>query len=272
MTEHDNALGSTTVTIGVIGILLCVGCAGLSSKSSPSEESVSVQIATETERGPVVNEAENEPTATGTEREPVATEAGNESVAAGTSNELKETTGAMNVPASVQEEVKPSPSGETTPATPAPTAQSESGIKPPPDTEQGKSIAKLESVPDKPVVPSPVVPEPAAKAVPEQVEEQEEAPLDLALLEKRLKETSSIGFFTKIALKNQVDELLNKFRAFYEGHSNFSLAQLRQPFDLLIMKVLALLQDSDPQLANDILVSREAIWDILSDREKFAKI
>jgi hypothetical protein len=38
------------------------------------------------------------------------------------------------------------------------------------------------------------------------------------------------------------------------------------------MKVLSLLQDSDPALASDIIASREAIWGILSDPKKFATL
>jgi biotin operon repressor len=47
---------------------------------------------------------------------------------------------------------------------------------------------------------------------------------------------------------------------------------LRQQYDLLLLKVLTLLQDSDPSLAAAISSSREAIWGILSDPDKFAKI
>jgi hypothetical protein len=97
-----------------------------------------------------------------------------------------------------------------------------------------------------------------------------EPPLDLTSLETRLKETKAIGVLTKLALKNQVDDLLNQFRAFYAGKLKTTLAELRRPFDLLILKVLSLLQDSDPSLATAIVASREAIWGILSDPAKFA--
>ena len=96
--------------------------------------------------------------------------------------------------------------------------------------------------------------------------------LDLASLEKRLRESNAIGVVTKIALKNQVDDLLDQFRAFYQGRQKTTLGTLRQPYDRLLMKVLALLQDSDPQLASAISASREAIWGILSDPAKFAAI
>jgi hypothetical protein len=98
----------------------------------------------------------------------------------------------------------------------------------------------------------------------------EPPPLDLASLETRLKETKAIGVMTKIALKNQVDDLLDQFRAFYQGRLKITLAELRKSFDLLVLKVLSLLQDSDPSLASAIVASREAIWGILSDPVKFA--
>jgi hypothetical protein len=38
---------------------------------------------------------------------------------------------------------------------------------------------------------------------------------------------------------------------------------------MLVLKVLALLQDGDPSLARTISGSREAIWNILADPEQF---
>jgi hypothetical protein len=97
-------------------------------------------------------------------------------------------------------------------------------------------------------------------------------PLDLASLEQRLKDTKAIGLLTKITIKNQVDDLLNQFRSFYQGKLKTNLANLRRSYDLLVLKVLSLLQDSDPSLATAIAGSREAIWGILSDPSKFATI
>jgi len=96
--------------------------------------------------------------------------------------------------------------------------------------------------------------------------------LDLAGLERRLKDTHAIGLFTKLSLKNQVDDLLGAFRAFHGGQSQPPLAELRQRYDLLLLKVLTLLQDGDPPLASAISASREAIWGLLADRDKFQKI
>jgi hypothetical protein len=98
------------------------------------------------------------------------------------------------------------------------------------------------------------------------------APLDIAALEQRLRETHAIGVFTKLSLKNQVDDLLAEFRAHFHSNGTPPLSGLRQRYDLLMMKVLSLLQDSDPALAQTIGSSREAIWGVLSDPTKFAAI
>ena len=74
----------------------------------------------------------------------------------------------------------------------------------------------------------------------------------------------------KITIKNQVDDLLDQFRAYYQGRAKTTLAELRRPYDGLVLKVLSLLQDGDPELARAIVASREAIWGILADPVKFA--
>jgi hypothetical protein len=98
-----------------------------------------------------------------------------------------------------------------------------------------------------------------------------EAPLDVEALKTRLRETDAIGVFTKLALKNQVDDLMKQFRAHHQSGQP-SVASLRQPYDMLVLKVLSVVQDKDPALARAISGSREAIWGILADREKFNKV
>ena len=94
--------------------------------------------------------------------------------------------------------------------------------------------------------------------------------LDLSTLEAQLRETKAIGIFTKLTLKNQVDDLLDKFREYYNGKAKPTMSDLRGSFDLLMMKVLSLLQDADQKLASAIVSSREAIWGLLADPKKFA--
>ena len=96
--------------------------------------------------------------------------------------------------------------------------------------------------------------------------------LDVKGLTARLKDTNAIGVFTKLALKNQMDDLLQKFRNHYQGGQKTSVTLLRQPYDMLVLKVLAVLQDGDPSLARSIADSREAIWGILADAQKFSQL
>jgi len=96
--------------------------------------------------------------------------------------------------------------------------------------------------------------------------------LDLGSLERRLRETTAIGVFTKLSLKNQVDDLLDEFREFHKTRDRSMLTRLRQAYDLLLLKVLSLLQDGDPVLARDIASSREALWSILTDPDKFKEL
>ena len=98
------------------------------------------------------------------------------------------------------------------------------------------------------------------------------APLDLHALEAQLRATKAIGLFTKISLKNQVDDLMKQFRDHYGGKTTRTMTELRRSYDLLIMKVLSLLQDDDRQLASAIVSSREAIWGLLSDQNTFANL
>jgi len=96
--------------------------------------------------------------------------------------------------------------------------------------------------------------------------------LDLKGLKQQLEETKAIGIFSKLSLKNQVDDLLTQFRDHYQGKGQITMAQLRRSYDLLLMKVLSLIQDGDQQLASVIVASREAIWGLLADQQKFSTL
>lgn len=96
--------------------------------------------------------------------------------------------------------------------------------------------------------------------------------LDLNGLEARLRETRAIGLFTKLSLKNQVDDLLEQFQEFHAGRGGGPLPRLRERFDLLVLKVLSLLQDRDARLARDVAASREALWALLADPRTFSTL
>jgi hypothetical protein len=158
----------------------------------------------------------------------------------------------------------PPPAATSTPA-PAAKAQDSARAETPPAKKPAAPVpAAHQPAPATPTAAAPTVQATAPQAA-------SPAPLDLKVLEQQLKETKAIGLMTKLSLKNQVDDLLAQFHAYYQGQLKATLADLRRPYELLLMKVLAVLQDGDPALAHAINASREAIWGILSDREKFVR-
>jgi len=153
--------------------------------------------------------------------------------------------------------VAPSPVQEELPAATGP---------PPP------VLAPAKAAPAAVLVPVPV---PVAKVPPRKQDDPVAAiapvaaVLDVAALKARLRDTAAIGVLAKISLSRQMDELVESFRAHYGGARKTSLAALRKPYDELVMKVLDMLNERDPSLARSISSSREAIWEILADRERF---
>jgi len=153
----------------------------------------------------------------------------------------------------------------TTPAAKTPGAVTETAAKAPaakpPTAKPSTPTAKTQPKPGAP--PSTAAPPRVTAAA---------APLDLEALETQLKQTKAIGVFTKITLKNQVDDLLDKFREHHAGKPTPTVTELRRSYDLLMMKVLSLLQDHDQKLASDIVSSRERIWGLLVDPKAFAAL
>lgn len=174
---------------------------------------------------------------------------------------------------------------ETSPPVPAATSPPVSAPAPTPTARPPASTTKGTSAPPVTKTPAPkaqapkaaapkVASKPAAPAASAAAarETAAGAPLDLDALEMQLKETKAIGVFTKLALKNQVDDLLDKFRAHHNGKATPTITELRQSYDLLMMKVLSLLQDRDQKLASEIVSSRERIWGLLVNPTTFAAL
>ena len=131
-----------------------------------------------------------------------------------------------------------------------------------------KAAAPAVKVPAKAARPSAPVAEPRkTEAPPVIASKAAPPPLDVAALKARLKDTDGIGVLAKLALKNQMDDLLKQLRAAHAGKA--SATPLRPLYDTLIAKAVSVLHDGDPGLAGTIAQSREAIWDLLADPVKF---
>jgi hypothetical protein len=155
-------------------------------------------------------------------------------------------------------------------ATPAaaPPAAPQGGVAPAPAAKPAPQANA--SKPKPAAAPKPAV-APAAPAASAAAKPAAAPTLDLAALEQRLRDTRAIGLFTKLSIKNQVDDLLDAFRDHFKGQTP-PLTTLRQRYDLLLMKVLSSVQDGDPPLANDIASSREAIWKLLNDPTRVTSV
>jgi hypothetical protein len=134
--------------------------------------------------------------------------------------------------------------------------------------------AKRPAIPPRPAEPTGATPENAARkgAAAGAKAPAPAAPLDVNKLKQELKDTKAIGVFSKLTLKNQMNDLLSALRKFHKGQGKVTLADLHRSYELLVMKVLSLVQDDDKKLASDIVSSREAIWSILADPKRFTAL
>lgn len=94
--------------------------------------------------------------------------------------------------------------------------------------------------------------------------------LSLAALEDRLRETKAIPPATKAGLISEVEELVARFRFAHLG-GDVRIESLRAPYDRLLAKMQKLAK-GDPRLVRDIGVSKEPIWEALTDRVQFARL
>ena len=179
-------------------------------------------------------------------------------------------------------EAPPPREAEKSPAAPSPVEPAqpkpaEPQPKPPASEPQAPEQPKTAEPPQpkaaEPTQPKAAEPSQPKPAVPAPPPRQERAAIvNLTALEKRLRDTGAIGVFTKLSLKNEVDDLLERFRGFHAGRGGTTLSRLRENYDLLVLKVVSLLQDKDPSLARDISSSREALWALLADPVKFKSL
>ena len=179
---------------------------------------------------------------------------------------------ATSKPEEEEEAAKPP---QATTAKPAAPVSPEKPAAPATPAKPAPSTATAKPAPTKPTTTKPATPPAQTAAKPTAPPPRATSPnptLDLTALKEQLKSTKAIGLMTKLTLKNQVDDLLDGFRDLYAGKGKNTMPQLRQSYDMLMMKVLSLLQDKDQKLASDIVASREVIWGLLADPKKFAAL
>ncbi len=99
---------------------------------------------------------------------------------------------------------------------------------------------------------------------------EEEAKFDVDELVVRMKQTDAIGVITKLSLKNQVDDLLEKAEKIKQDNDDATdkKSKLREDFEGLILKTVTLLnKGEDYNLAEDIYLAKEQLWESIMENK-----
>jgi len=93
----------------------------------------------------------------------------------------------------------------------------------------------------------------------------EEEIVDLEILGDMLAKTSAVGFLTKLSLKKDIDKVLARMEKFHDGGGKYTLEQLEEQYNLLLMKISAHLQDKDLTTHRHLCNAWLVIWEDLKD-------
>jgi len=93
--------------------------------------------------------------------------------------------------------------------------------------------------------------------------------VDLDMLAEGLKKSSAVGLVEKLRLKSSIDELIGRFKAFHGGNRQYTLNELQEQYDLLMMRIARQLQDKDLPLHGQLCNAWGSIWATLQDRGRF---
>jgi hypothetical protein len=93
--------------------------------------------------------------------------------------------------------------------------------------------------------------------------------VDLQKLADALAQSGAVGVFEKLRLKSSIDELIGRMKAYHRGTRPYSLAQLQEQYDLLMMRIASQLQGKDAALHGQLCNAWESIWATLQDRQRF---
>ncbi len=96
--------------------------------------------------------------------------------------------------------------------------------------------------------------------------------IDLDDLVKRISDSKAMGMFTKLTLKREIDALKRDLKAFHDGGSKSALEKLHERYDVLVHKLMTLLQEKDPGLAREVAQARTFLWTKLTDPNEFRRL
>jgi hypothetical protein len=99
----------------------------------------------------------------------------------------------------------------------------------------------------------------------------EEEIVDLGRLAAGLKKSKAVGVFEKLRLKSAIDDLLARLRGYHDGTRQYSMLELQQQYDVLLIRIAANLQHKDTVLHGQLCNAWFMIWQDLEDPERFAE-
>ena len=97
----------------------------------------------------------------------------------------------------------------------------------------------------------------------------EEEIVDLEILADMLARTTAVSLFTKLSLKKDINKVLARMEEYHAGQGKFSLEQLEEQYNLLLMKIAAHLQDKDLKTHRHLCNAWLVIWEDLKNPERF---
>jgi len=96
--------------------------------------------------------------------------------------------------------------------------------------------------------------------------------VDLEMLTAALRETKAIGKITKIRLGSDIKKVLSRLESWHDNKSKFTLDQLEEQYNLLLMKIAILIHDDDLFLHQQLCNAWAGIWLDLKDPDRFRQM
>lgn len=99
----------------------------------------------------------------------------------------------------------------------------------------------------------------------------EEEIVDLEMLAQGLKKSKAVGLVEKIRLKSSINDILERFEDFHDGVRDYTLEQLQEQYDVLLMRIASHLQQQDERLHGQLCNAWDIIWQDLESPDRFAE-
>ena len=94
--------------------------------------------------------------------------------------------------------------------------------------------------------------------------------VDIDMLIDMVTKTKAISLFGKLKLKKELNKLLARLEDFHQGSSTFSLEQLEEQYNVILMRITVHIQDKDEILHHQLCNSWLVIWEDMKNYDQFS--